>query len=272
VWDKLNQWADTVHTIIVNAAQSAVDSTGDFFTRLPGRIWDAIVAVWDKIDQWSTVLYQKVSDAARSAVDAGVDFFTKLPGRIWDAIVAVWKKLTEWGTTVQQKMTEAISSAVDSVVKLMEDLPGKMLNAIGDAATKVFDKMEHIGSSLWKGFKKGLFGSPKTKIEYALIDMVDAMGTLTDQAGVEMGRLQNMAVSTFKKIPVGQFDVSASGTLSGASGGPVGPLGGGAGAFMMEAGAVQVIIQGNPDEKTAQVAGDIVAMKIRELYNQGRQR
>ena len=60
-----------------------------------------------------------------------------------------------------------------------------MSDGVSDLGQTAYNKMKSIGESMWNGFKKGLFGSPHTKVEYAVWDMTDnvkkSMATLATQ-------------------------------------------------------------------------------------------
>jgi hypothetical protein len=73
------------------------------------------------------------------------------------------------------------SGVVSAVASGLAALPGIVSGAVGRAISafqgmigRAFSAARSLASSLWNGFKAGLFGSPKTLIEYALINMNEA--------------------------------------------------------------------------------------------------
>lgn len=199
---------------IINIVVALVNGVVDFVTGLPARIaatWNAIstaaAAIWASIK--ATVV-----NFAIALVNGAIDFFSKLPARAADFFWSVYDKASSIWSSIKTAIVNLARDAVDSAITFFRDLPGKIYGFLRELPGKLWGLAKEIASSFWEGFKKGLFGSPKTKVEYAFIAM-------SDQAKAS---LASIAKSTKGVISQTSRAMAAAGGgslgLAAASGGP----------------------------------------------------
>lgn len=170
-----------------------------FFMALPGRIWNLLVRVVKFIGKWVPILVSKAISAGRSFLSNVISFFKKLPGRIWHFLLTSLQKLGEFERQAIKKALELGGKVKDSVLKGIKKIPGLIRDALGKAI-QVFKDMlkgawkaaKDFAGGLWKGFKKGLFGSPRTKIEYAMEDMNSTVEVETKNLASQIRLLQRI--------------------------------------------------------------------------------
>jgi len=196
-------WNGTIRIV-----KSMYNGVVGFFEKLPGRVWSALQTLWKREVQGWKNIYNTAVQWAKDAFWGVVHFFEKLPGQIWNFLQQIWKDAVNLGKTIVQAMTQWGSDAFNGIMNFFNNLPDAIYNAllnaiksIGHLAQKAFDTAKHWGSSLWNGFKKGLFGSPRTKIEYALEDMTATADRETKKLAQQVRYLNGLAT----KLPNGQL-------------------------------------------------------------------
>lgn len=179
-------------TKLLQVVSDIVEGVADFFQKLPGRVVSFVNSTWDSA--WDVFFRAKTRliEVTRGAVDGIVDFFVHLPGRIWDFVSKIGPMLWETMLDAGSAAWRAITGVLNDIVTFFREFPGKVWDAISGMASTLWQKMKDIGSSAWEGFKKGLFGSPKTKIQYALEDLLTFVEGFNYDMGAEMAKLHAM--------------------------------------------------------------------------------
>ena len=150
----------------------------NFLISLPGRIWDILVGIFNFLKTFLPMAVQAAWDIGSGIFSAIWDFIKQLPGWIWNAFTGILSFLWSMVTGFFSAAWNIGKGVLDGIIGFLMDLPGNVakwlweaLKSLGGFVTRFWDKAYEIGSNLWEGFKKGLFGSPHTKIEYAMWDM-----------------------------------------------------------------------------------------------------
>jgi tape measure domain-containing protein len=174
-----------VITAIVEGIQSFIDWIKDlpkkiaaviiavigFFASLPGKIWDALVAVVKKVVAWIVNLVETASRIRGEIIDRIVDFFKELPGKIVSAIAGFGAMLWDWAKQLPGKILEGFGDMASLGLQLVEGI----WNGIKDATTWVLDKIKGFGKSILDGIK-GIFGIKSPSKETAYDGKMIAMG------------------------------------------------------------------------------------------------
>lgn len=179
---------DTVY----QATIVAWDATVSWLGQLPGRIANAIVALWAMTVNFFASLWEAVKSATITGVDATINFFAQLPARIWGAISSLAASVAGWFAHISVSMVDAVKNHIDEVVNFFTQLPGRIWDAIKNLAGSVFNWFKGIGESLWHGFRDAIMGSPKTKVEYTLLDMVDTTEGVVRDMNAQMRKLEEV--------------------------------------------------------------------------------
>lgn len=185
------RWQAELYSMAIEFGVKLVTGLVKFFMELPGKIWDIVSQipgiVWTALTTILTNTASFVADMIGKAIDFGarfiaavVSFFTQLPGKVWGFLSAAIVKMATFVTDMVGKAVSFGARFASSIDDGVKKIPGIISGALGKAIelikgmiTKAFNAVKGFASSMWQGFKKGLFGSPHTKIEYAMWDMVD---------------------------------------------------------------------------------------------------
>jgi hypothetical protein len=189
-----------------------------FFQRLPGRIATlmlraglAFVRNLLNMVRWSFENGPRIAAGIINAVQT-------LPGKIA-------RIMLQTGLRILRSIPKMVSHAlafgqglVEGVMGVVRGLPGQVwsalnnvIGAFNDMVSVAFNAAKSFAGGLWDGFKKGLFGSPRTKIEYAM----EAMGRTVEletnklqKRTLQLQRLSKIMGST--KFGVGVQDTVAT--------------------------------------------------------------
>jgi hypothetical protein len=153
-------------------------AVASFAARLPGIIARGTVAAAAVFGRWvSSMVGRAVSFGARAGA-AIASFTARLPGMIVRGTASALGAFGRWasqmvaaGGRLGSGVLRAIGRGIAGIPGLVSGIAGKVLAAFEGVARRAFDAARNLAQNLWNGFKSGLFGSPKTKIEYALLDM-----------------------------------------------------------------------------------------------------
>ena len=146
-WDKVkefftvtipNWWNETVVPWI--------QSLPEFFRELPGKIWDAIIAVKDKFVEWASGIIETVATEVPRIIEGIVNFFVELPGKIGYAIGFVAGKFVEWAASIWELLSTKTPEIISGVVNFFTELPGKIWEAIITAK----DRFVEWAAGIWE--------------------------------------------------------------------------------------------------------------------------
>ena len=124
-------------TRFTEVAADIVASAGEFFSELPGKIWDSIVAAVVKIAKWGLQMREAASNAAGSCIESVVTWFTELPGRIAGWLTGVVDHVVTWGAELLTAAGQAACNAVTGVADFFAGLPEKIAYWLGYAIASV---------------------------------------------------------------------------------------------------------------------------------------
>jgi phage-related protein len=164
--------------IAIQLGTRVVQAIVSFFSQLPGRIASFINAAFARFNAWSSRMVAAARSAGSRVLSGIISFLSQLPGRVGSFLSSALSRMSSFASRLPALARQAASGAVSAVASGLAALPGIVSGAVGRAIAafqgmigSAFAAAKSLASSLWSGFKAGLFGSPKTKIEYAMIAM-----------------------------------------------------------------------------------------------------
>lgn len=199
VWDNLYSFGVRFVNTAKQIAIDAVEGIITFIKELPGKVLGFLDATWDKIFQFGVNAVNTAKEIADNIVGGIVYIVTSLPGKVATLFTNTISAIGEFIGKAYDKAKEVGLSIFNGVVDWFKDLPGKVKEILGDliqkikdAALGVFNGAKDLGGKIWDGFKKGLFGSPHTKVEYAVWDMLDNVGKSIEGLRAHMNTIEGL--------------------------------------------------------------------------------
>lgn len=114
-----------------------IDSVIEWFSELPGKIWDWLVNTYNKFVEWGSQMLQKAGEVASNCIDSIVTFFSELPGKIWNWLTDAFNRFVTWGSNTLQKAREVGANTIDTIVNFFSQLPGKIWTWLSNSIQKV---------------------------------------------------------------------------------------------------------------------------------------
>lgn len=124
---------NVVKTYLAEAIVNLVTASGEFFSELPGKVWDGIVSAVTKIAEWGIQMREAVSDAASNCINSAVTWFSELPEKIGTWLTGVVNRIVTWGAEMLSSAGEAASNVISGVVDFFSELPNKIAYWLGYA-------------------------------------------------------------------------------------------------------------------------------------------
>lgn len=154
----------------------AIQKLSEFIAWLPGFVSSVIAQIISFAGQMASWALRIGTDFLNGIVN----FVSQLPGRIAGFIGNIISSFPGWAASFGGGALSMGTSFVNGLINGIGDLVGLVknmvlgaINGVSDLGQTAYNKMKSLGESMWSGFKKGLFGSPHTKVEYAVWDMTD---------------------------------------------------------------------------------------------------
>jgi phage-related protein len=177
------------------------------FTKLPGRIVDAISGLGTKVKNFLLDEFDKAKDAFVVFLSQAYDFATSLPGRISDG-------LSSLGSTIKKHFKDAFDSAVvtvaqtfDKVVGYVKDLPhrigafaGKLLDSGKRLITNFLSGLAHPGKIV-NTISDAVFGFLKDKVNYVITKLNEGIDKVGQFVPGGIPHIPKLARGAFLKHP-----------------------------------------------------------------------
>lgn len=171
-----------------------------FLTQLPGKVASFLYSAFLKLGEFERNALSAAARIGAGILKGIVDFLLKLPGRAFDLLTSVVSTIAGFYLTMFTGAANLGKAIFTAFIDQVTSLPGRMggilvniIKAIKDKITDGFNAVKDFASGLWNGFKKGLFGSPRTKIEYAVEAMTDTVGTETARLASQVKQIQRLS-------------------------------------------------------------------------------
>lgn len=210
-------WGESLFNLFVSVFARIVNAVVGEMTALPGQIGAILASIVTWLETMVPQLVQSGLNIGFGIFDAIMGFFGRLPGEAARVMAGILSWIINTTPQIISAAYNIGKGVFDAVIGFFEDLPANIGQWLLDAALAVgsfagtfYEKAKSIATSLWNGFHDGLFGSPHTKIEYAMWDMTANMGRSIDQVKNHIGVLNSLQ----NKIP--QLNAGAIGLPSAA--------------------------------------------------------
>ncbi len=187
---------------MVRVVVTGIGKTIAWFAKLPGRVWGFIKNMASKIYTGASAAANGLIKATVRGVRIATEWFAKLPGRVWGFIKRIPGRILQAGANIYNAAKSIGQSAWDGLRNKVSGIPGMVWDFIKGipgrilkAGSDFYSSAKSLALNMWKGFLKGLKGSPKTKIEYAIIDMIGASDKLLNGFKNDLSKF-NLSIAT----------------------------------------------------------------------------
>lgn len=177
------QFQIRMYTIAVQLGAKVLSAIVRFFSQLPGRIISFLSRAGNAMNSFVARMIALAIRVGSQVLASIGRFFAQLPGRIGTFLASALARLASFASRAPALAAQAARGVVSAVASGLAALPGIVSGAVGRAISafqgmigRAFAAAKSLASSLWNGFKAGLFGSPRTLIEYAMIGMNKGFG------------------------------------------------------------------------------------------------
>ena len=154
-----------------------IDNIVNWFSELPGRIYDWLVSTLDRVKNWAIEMHNKSQEVGKQFLDAIIEWFSTLPSRISEWFSNTIDKVVQWGSDMYDKASTAARETAESIVDWFKELPGNMLdigknivqgiwNGIKNAKDWLWDKITGFCSGIMDGFKNALGIHSPSRVKY----------------------------------------------------------------------------------------------------------
>jgi TP901 family phage tail tape measure protein len=218
------KWHLDMIRFAVRVGQQVLSAIVSFFSKLPGRIAGFLASALTRMSSWAVNMVARARTAGSRALAAVVQYLSQLPGRVGSFVASALTRMGTFAARLPSLAAQAARGAVSAVASGLAALPGIVSGAVGRAISafqgmigQAFAAAKSLASSLWNGFKAGLFGSPKTRIEYAMIGMRKGFQHELEEFQKQHAELADIG-ATFIRDPLGHDAVILPGGGTGGAG------------------------------------------------------
>lgn len=217
-WDKVKEFFTvTLPTWWNETVLPWFESLPEFFSDLPGKIFEKIITLKEKFIEWAATIWETASTKVQEIRDGIVNFFAELPGKIGYAIGFTLGKLASWWLEVFVWATENIPKIIENIVTFFAELPGKIWDAIISAKDKFVEWAGNIWGYLSTKVPEMITGVVKFftelpgKIWNAIVSAVGKVGewckNLYNKVKEEVPKITKKVVDYFKELPDKILDI-----------------------------------------------------------------
>lgn len=208
-WDGFYAWAGRMLTTALEVGGNVLQAITDFFIQLPGRVAEYGSQAYTAFVQFADRTWDRAWQLGSDVLAAIVEWFSQLPGRIADFLSSALTNLQNWATDAWNAAVRMATDVYNAIRDGISDIPG-LVEGVLDRAIQAFlgvigrayNAAKRLASNLWNGFKDGLFGSPHTKIEYAMWDMVANVEKSIQDLKNQVGRIQSLGTDISNPMSV----------------------------------------------------------------------
>ena len=196
---------------------SIVKNVGDYLSKLPGIVGEWLTNAATTAENTARNIYYAINNWIARTITSGREWISQLPKIIGDYV-----------NNAAAAAANTARGIYNGVVNAIAAIPGQFVNIfnsiwsyISSQYNRLYYAAANIAAGFWAGFKSKLFGSPKTKMEYAFIAMSEqAKQTLSDIAGLTPGYAAagKKMMDSFGAPSTGMMGAPAYGVAGGTSG------------------------------------------------------
>jgi len=119
------------------AVMNLVTAVREFFSELPGKIWDGIIAAVAKVAEWGLQMQGAASNAARNCIESVITWISGLPEKIAYWLGYAIGTVIKWGLDLTNWITTEIPKIIDNIVTFFSELPDKIWTWLVDTVSNV---------------------------------------------------------------------------------------------------------------------------------------
>lgn len=139
-WDEVKTFfTETLPTWWNETVVPWIQGLPEFFTELPGKIYEKIITLKEKFVEWASGIIETVTTEVPKIIDKIVEFFLGLPEKVGYAIGFVIGKVIEWNANLYTTVATEVPKIIEKVVTFFRELPDKIWGAIIGAVDKVLE-------------------------------------------------------------------------------------------------------------------------------------
>ena len=160
IWEKIKAF-------FTEAIPNLIDSIGEWFSELPGRVKQWLDDTLQKIQDWASNMDGKAEEAGEACVTAVVDVVKTLPGKVWTWLLNTISKVSSFVSNFSEKASEAGQEFFDNIVDKVREIPGEMLSIGGDIVRGIWNGIQSLSGWLWNqvaGFARGILNGVKSAL------------------------------------------------------------------------------------------------------------
>lgn len=157
-----------------------------FLGTLPGIIGGVFTQIGTGATNWFNTNGSGILEWFRAMPGRIGGFLGRLPGLVGGAFASAGR----WAR-------DEIEHHINAIVDFFWGLGERIVSAVRSLPSTVGGLFADLGRGMWDGFRNALFGSPHTKIEYALWDMEENMHKVVANMKAGIGQLNNLDVDPF---------------------------------------------------------------------------
>lgn len=148
LWDTISTffvdiWNDIV-TFFTETIPEFIENIGTWFSELPEKIWEWLIAVVISFIEWGESLKETACEKVNEIIDSIVAFFTDLPYKIGYAIGNVIGTLAQWALNVVDWITTEVPEIIENIVVFFSELPEKIWEWLVGVVAKVLEWRQNM--------------------------------------------------------------------------------------------------------------------------------
>lgn len=147
---KLTEWGTALVNFVTTTIPNFIQSVGQFFSQLPGKIWTWFVASTKKAIAWGTQMGSNAKETGTKFVNNVVNFIKNLPSRVWQWLNSTIQKSVNFVTTFSQKGQKAANDFKSKLINGLKSIPSKMGSIGKEIVRGIWSGITGMGSWLKK--------------------------------------------------------------------------------------------------------------------------
>lgn len=198
-WDTVSDWLSDSWEWIRERAGAMIQGIIDWFSELPGRVWEWLVNTISRILEWRAQMIERAREAASEFLSNVISFLAQLPGRAWEWLSNMIGRVLEWRAQVRDRAIEAGRNLLDGFIEQVRQLPGQVwdwlqrtVSRITDIGGAIWDAASNVGGRIWGGFKSALGISSPSYLEEAMDRIMDKGEEMEHELKGDFGRIGEM--------------------------------------------------------------------------------
>lgn len=163
VWEKIKSF-------FTEAIPNLIDSIGEWFSELPGRVKQWLDDTLQKIQNWASSMDGKARGAGRQFVESVIGFVRDLPGKVWNWLQDTLSKVGNFVSDFAQKASEAGQEFFSNIASALWELPGEMWNIGSSIVSGIWNGIQSMAGWLWNqvwSFAAGILDGVKSALGIA---------------------------------------------------------------------------------------------------------